>query len=112
MHMQAIIQSIRTDGISEDEFTRSIEPVKTQLALSLRQNGYWLGTVLAEASSKPYKLDWARQRDTDYASITAAELEALAKQYLQPAAAAVIELVPNTKDDSHAQDSASSASSL
>lgn len=94
-HMRAIVKNIQTDGISEDEFIRAIEPVKTQLELSLRKNSYWLSTVLAEASSKPYKLDWARERDADYASITATELEALAKQYLQSDIPAVIELVPN-----------------
>ncbi|MEN8743980.1 MAG: insulinase family protein [Lentimonas sp.] len=111
-HMRAIVESIRADGISEDEFTRAIEPVKTQLEMSLRQNSYWLGTVLAEASSKPYKLDWARQRDADYASITVAELEALAKQYLLPDAAAVIELVPNATAVSGDQDAESSESNL
>jgi len=111
-HMRAIIENIRTNGISEDEFTRAIEPVKTQLELSLRQNSYWLGTVLAEASSKPYKLDWARNRDADYASITVDELEALAAQYLPADTAAAIKLVPNTTAASDAQDSEPSESSL
>ncbi|MGJ8638341.1 MAG: M16 family metallopeptidase [Opitutaceae bacterium] len=99
-HMKTIILSIRDEGISEDEFNRAIEPVKTNLELTLRQNSYWLGTVLSEAASKPYKLDWARERDADYASITVAEIEELVERYLSSDKAATIQLVPKNLEDS------------
>ena len=97
-HMKSIVENIVKDGISEDEFNRAIEPVKTQLALSLRQNSYWLGTVLSQAHSQPYKLDWSRGRDADYESITVEEIEVLAKRYLQADNAAVIELAPSNPE--------------
>lgn len=92
-HMIEIIKQVTEEGLSEDEFSRAIEPVKTQLASSLRQNSYWLGTVLSQAHSKPYQLEWARERDADYNSITVEEVEALAKLYLQADTAAVIALL-------------------
>jgi zinc protease len=61
--------------------------VLTKLRESARTNGYWLGNVLAGAQEFPVKLDWSRTRYTDNESITAAELSALAKQYLDPAKA-------------------------
>jgi zinc protease len=94
-HMLEIIDALTAEGISEDEFNRAIEPVKTQLSLSLRQNSYWLNTVLSQAHSHPYKLDWARERDADYDSINVEEIEALAQRYLTTENAAIIELLPS-----------------
>ena len=70
------------NGVQPDELTRAREPIMTQLKQSLRDNGYWLSSVLARAQEKPETLDWCRNRLADIESITAAELSVLAKNYL------------------------------
>ena len=69
-------------GVSDDELSRARLPLLTALRESLRQNGYWLSSVLARAQEKPEVLDWARTRLEDTESITTAEMSALAKNYL------------------------------
>jgi hypothetical protein len=49
---------------------------------SLRDNKYWLGTVLGQSQADPARLDLARNRDADYRSIHLTEINALAKKYL------------------------------
>ncbi|MFL6520060.1 MAG: M16 family metallopeptidase [Chthoniobacterales bacterium] len=68
-------------GVTEDQLNRAREPKLAAYKDSLRKNGYWL-SVLALAQEKPEALDWARSRLPDIASITTAELSALAKKYL------------------------------
>jgi zinc protease len=64
---------------------------------SLRSNAYWLGNVLAKAQEKPEMLDWARSRTADNEAITAAELTALAKQYLGRDRASRVTVLPGKK---------------
>jgi zinc protease len=78
----AIADDIATKGVSEDEVQRAKLPVLTSQRESLRKNEYWLGRVLARAQEKPEVLDWSRNRIPDTESITKADLDALAKQYL------------------------------
>ena len=86
------------DGITQDELERSLKPIQSGLKESLRDNGYWLGTVLAESQSKPYRLDWARQRDADYGNVTVEELNQLAKEYLHKKNALLYEFVPEASE--------------
>ena len=70
------------NGVTEDELTRAREPMLTSLKQSLRDNGYWISSVVVRAQSKPEVLEWCRNRLVDITSISAAELSALAKTYL------------------------------
>ena len=92
--MIELADKISQDGITQDELERSLKPIQSGLKESLRDNGYWLSTVLAESQSKPYRLDWARQRDGDYGNVTVAELNKLAKDYFHKKNALLYELVP------------------
>ena len=65
------------------------------LAKSLRDNGYWLNTVLAQSQSEPERLDLARSRDADYRSITLPEINTLAKKYLAGENARLVSIKPN-----------------
>jgi zinc protease len=60
---------------------RAREPMLEAAAKQMRQNGYWLGYV-DEAQSKADRLERIRTRDKLIRSITAADLQALARQYL------------------------------
>ena len=91
----AAADDLATQGMTEDELTRARLPLLTALKESLRSNSYWLGSVLARAQEKPEMLDWARNRIDDINSITTAELDALAKQYLGKDRASRVTILPS-----------------
>ena len=82
------------EGATEDELKRALEPQLNRLKTSLRDNNYWLSTVMSRSQEQPYRLTWASERDADYASITVEEINALAKQYLGKDNAIRVEIVP------------------
>ncbi|HTO04304.1 MAG TPA: insulinase family protein, partial [Opitutus sp.] len=84
-------------GASEDELVRAKQPLLTAIRESLRDNGYWLGAVLTRAQEKPESLDWARSRSSDIESITAEEINALAKTYLPQERASRVVILPKPK---------------
>ena len=52
---------------------------------------------MSQSQEQPYRLDWARQRDSDYKAITVEEINALAKQYLGKGNTFRFEIVPEEK---------------
>ncbi|MCP3953118.1 MAG: insulinase family protein, partial [Desulfobacterales bacterium] len=80
--VRQIIHSLVTEGISEDELQRALDPTLSSIKDAQRRNSYWLNTVLAGSRMHPAQLQWSREILTDYASITAPEIEALAREYL------------------------------
>ena len=80
----AIAADLQKNGVTADELERAKKPVLTALRESARTNQYWLGAVVGRCQEFPQRLDWARTRETDVASITQADLDALAKTYLAP----------------------------
>jgi len=94
-----IADKIATEGATQDELTRALEPRLSELKKSLRQNSYWLGTVMSQSQEQPYRLDWARKRDADYAAITMTEVNALAKQYLGKDNSLRFEIIPVAEQD-------------
>ena len=89
-----IAEELRATGVSDDEVTRAKEPILTSIKQTVRQNGYWLNNVLDRAQEKPKVLDHARTRAADFASITKAEIDALAARYLDNARAARFVITP------------------
>ena len=96
--MITLADKMATEGVTQDELERSLKPIESGLKESLRDNGYWLGTVLGSSQEQPYKLDWARTRDDDYGKVTVEELNTLAKQYLLKKNALLYEIVPQSKE--------------
>jgi zinc protease len=88
--IRTVGETLGKDGITQDELDRSLKPALKTLEKSRRDNSYWLGTVLSRCQEKPETLDYARQRDADYSSITIEEINNLAKQYLTIESAATI----------------------
>ena len=78
----AIADDLAKNGVTEDELGRAMKPLLSGIEQQKRSNGYWLGTVLARSQSKPEVLDWAREMEKDYASITKEEVSALAAKFL------------------------------
>ncbi len=93
--IKLVAASLHDKGVTDEELVRAKQPVLTALRESSRTNPYWLGSVLAAAQEFPERLDWSRTRYSDNEGITAAELSALAKQYLDPARASEFIIVPS-----------------
>lgn len=84
-------------GVSQDELERALKPIQSGLDESLRENSYWLNSVLNGSQEKPHKIDWSKTRDADYAAITVEELNKLAKDYLHQENALLYKLIPEAK---------------
>ena len=95
--IKACAANLVATGVTEEELVRAKQPALTAITQSARTNAYWLGSVLSGAQEQPERLDWARTRQSDTESITAAELSALAKQFLDPAKASEFLSVPEPK---------------
>ncbi len=89
-----IAREIHEGEITEDEFQRALRPVLTSLRDTVRENGYWLNSVLASSQEYPQRLEWAREMSDDFESITPEELETLAREYLDPGEALRIFVIP------------------
>jgi zinc protease len=89
-----IAADIHDAGVTEDELERAIRPVITSLRNVVRDNSYWLNSVLASSQEYPQRLEWARHLISDYESITAEEVSALAERYLSPENALRVFVIP------------------
>jgi zinc protease len=64
------------------------------LKKTLRDNTYWLNTVLSRSQAEPERLDHARKRDDDYKSINLKEINTLAAKHLASERALQISIKP------------------
>lgn len=97
--VQDIARQIAVGGIRPPELQRALEPTLTGIREQLRQNRYWLNTVLVGSTRRPEQIEWSRTIAADYAGIQAEELVALAQRYLDPSRAAVFEARPRADAD-------------
>jgi zinc protease len=74
---------LRDKPVDADLLARARNPALEKMDKQMRDNGYWLA-ALSEAQSKPERLDRIRERKAILQSITAADLQKLAREYLQP----------------------------
>lgn len=74
-------QQLRDEPVSADLLARARTPMLEASAKAMRRNDFWLGYV-GEAQSRTERLDRVRTRDQLLRSISAADLQALARQYL------------------------------
>jgi zinc protease len=85
---------LAADGATEDELDRARKPALTQIEKSLRENDYWLNTVMQRCQEDPDRIALARDRRGDYESITLEEINALAKKYCGADNARRVHIVP------------------
>ena len=95
----AIADKIATEGVTQDELERALKPIESDLKENLRNNSYWLNTVLGSSQEHPHRLDWARSRADDFGKVTVKELNALAKEYLKKENSLRYEIVPEPKEE-------------
>jgi zinc protease len=92
--MRKLADDLSKNGATADELDRALKPTLGILEKSLRDNGYWLNTVMSQSQADPKRLDLARNRDADYRSITLEEINALAKKYLPRDNALEVKILP------------------
>ena len=92
--METIANELAEKGADQDELDRALAPTLSQLEKTLRDNSYWLSTVLAQSQADPGRLDLARSRDEDYRSITLQDINSLAKKYFAPTNLHRISILP------------------
>ena len=92
--VKQIAGQIAVDGITAEELERALAPTLTGIREQLRQNNYWLQTVLMGSTRYPEQIAWSRTILSDYAGIQMQEISALARRYLDPDKAAVFEARP------------------
>ena len=95
--METIAKELSGKGATQDELNRALAPTLSNLEKTLRDNSYWLSTVLSQSQADPEKLELARSRDKDYRSITLKEINALAKKYYTPKNLHKISILPEEK---------------
>ena len=77
----SIAASLRDTPISDDELLRARAPAVESLRRSQADNSYWV-SQLAEAGRKPETFDEIRSNISDLESVTPADIQRLARQYL------------------------------
>lgn len=92
--MSELADKLAAEGATDDELDRALKPTLGQLDKSLRDNSYWLSTVISQSQADPARLDLARGRNADYRSINLTEINALAKKYLRSENALLISIKP------------------
>ena len=96
--MERIAADLAENGATQDELDRALKPTLSTLQKSLRDNSYWLSTVLSQSQADPNRLDLARQRNEDYASINLEEINALAKKYFGSKNLLQVSILPEEKE--------------
>ncbi len=77
-----LADELAATGIDEPLLDQVKAPLIKGLAARLQRNDWWLNAVLTRLATQPFRLEWSRTIQADFAAITAPELSALAKQFL------------------------------
>lgn len=77
-----IAKDLVEKGVDGELLERVRQPILKSITVQRQQNQYWMGSVFDRAASQPFRIDWAGTMEEEYAAMTAEELSALARQYL------------------------------
>lgn len=88
-----ITKSLRDEPVSDDLLLRARKPRLELYQKQLRENGAWV-TMVGYAQSKPEWLDRRRQRTAVLEAITAADIQAAAREFLTEGDLLEIRIVP------------------
>ena len=81
--VREIADEVNANGVTQDQLDRALKPLLNAIEEQRRNNIYWLTTVVSTSQSQPRRLDWARSMIDDFKSVTTADLNALAKEYVK-----------------------------
>jgi len=88
------ITTLRTAPISADVLQRARAPMLEDLANRLKDNGGWM-TYVERAQSKPDRIERFQRASERLRELSAANVQALASQYLQTGSALEVLVLPN-----------------
>ncbi len=91
-----IAADLKAHPVSDDELARALKPQLDKMDSEVKTNTYWEG-VLPGSMTDPRKLDAVRTRRDQFQKVTAADIQALAKQYLDMSKALRIQVKPSAK---------------
>jgi zinc protease len=94
--MRTIADDLAKNGATADELDRALKPALGILDKSLRDNNYWLNTVMSQSQADPIRLELARNREADYRSISLEEINALAKKHLSQDNTLKVKILPKS----------------
>ena len=97
--LQEIAEELRLEGVTGDELDRALRPLLTGLKDWVRNNRYWLETVMASSQEYPQRLDWAKSMIPDYQSITVEDIDRMARRFLAPENGLAVTVVPVSSSD-------------
>lgn len=86
---------LHNEGVNEEELVRVRKPVVTSLLDGVKNNNYWLASVLGLSSRYPDQFEWPKTIISDFSSIQAEEINQLARKYLNSSSAAIARVAPN-----------------
>jgi len=98
-------------GMSQEEFARAIEPLRSSVKDSLRSNDWWLSSVLLFAQSRPAVLDETRSLGTAFETITLSDANRAIAAHLGIANASVVGVIPQAAPPAPAEKKAGAQSS-
>lgn len=90
--MRAIANRLATTPVDDDVLERARRPMIERLAMSRKDNGYWLG-LLSEAQLRADRLDRYRTYEARLRAVTPEALRIVAARYLVPGNALAIRIV-------------------
>lgn len=92
--VKEIAADLHENGVDDDETERALRPLITSLRTVVRDNSYWLHSVMASSQEHPQRLDWARKMIGDFEQIGSEDLTALAERYLAPGKGLRVFVIP------------------
>lgn len=93
--VDTIARQLRDAPIDADTLERARRPALEKVALSQRENAWWL-LVLGQSQLRPERLDRYRMVEARLKAVTPAMLQAAARRYLDPAKDLQVRIVPRT----------------
>ncbi len=93
--MRTVAEQLRNEPPSDDVILRARKPLLEQLDKQDRENSAWMG-VVARAQSEPERLARWRQRKSVAEGISAADLQAAAREYLTEADLVEVRILPKS----------------
>ncbi len=88
----SIVARLRDEGTTDDALLRVRQPILEQFAAQDRSNSSWL-TAISEAQSRPERLGRRAKRTEIWSSITPADIQKVAQDYLKADGALEIRIV-------------------
>ena len=103
-----ISAQLQKKGVSIDELNRVKGPLMTSLQENVRNNQYWLNSVLALSVRYPQQLAWPETIISDFSAVSVADVNSLAAEYLRNDQAALARVTPeNRREDTDSKNNLS-----